>query len=273
MKFCLIPTLILSSTFLHCAQLEEHAPNLGPIRVIPVDPTPEPDHVETHLSFPEDNALKNSEPVAIQMRLEGYPIGTDSQFPREKEIFNDPEGQSLHIFIDNRPYFSANEALIDALDDNEVYFDQTVDIDIPFKLEKGMHVIRVFPVRSFNESLKGDKCFAASIFYYKTKTDNLDVNLSKPFITYNEPQGDYDFHPSVPILLDFYVTNCQLSRDGYKVRLTIDGTTKRTLSQWVPYYIYGLQKGSHTIRLELLDRQNNLVPGLFNNIERTIKIR
>lgn len=267
--------LTMSCQIAQANSKEEKSPNTGKVQVVPVSPTPDPDHVETNILYPKNKELKTSAPVKGQIRLEGFALGTDTEQPRKKEIWNDPEGQSLHVFIDNQPYFSLNEALIDALDDNENYFDQTADFSIPFKLEPGMHVIRTFPVRSYNESVKSERAFAAQIFYYQAKKDNPSVDLSKPYLTYNEPQGEYDYDKKnmQPILLDFYLTNCEISEDGYKVRLTIDNEDKRTLTAWQPYYIYGLGKGMHRIRLELLDPSSNLVPGPFNDVTRTIVIK
>jgi hypothetical protein len=266
-------TMLFTTGF--CAQLEEQTANSKGIRVVPVSPTLDPDHAETKIIYPRKNEVKTSTPVKGQIRLEGLALGVDTEQPREKEIWNDPEGQSLHIFIDNQPYFSVNEALIDALDDAQDYFDQTADFEIPFKLQPGMHVIRTFPVRSYNESVKSDRAFAASVFYTQEKKDNAQIDLSQPYITYNEPQGEYDYDKKnvQPILLDFYITNCELSKDGYKVRLTIDNDNMRTLTSWQPYYIYGLKKGMHRVRLELLNPQNNLMPGLFNDVTRTIVIK
>jgi hypothetical protein len=40
----------------------------------------------------------------------------------------------------------------------------------------------------------------------------------------------------------------------------------------VPYFIEGLQLGEHTVRLELVDPQGQLVPGPFNDSgERSFK--
>jgi hypothetical protein len=265
-------TLMVSTGF--CAYQEQPSANPKGIQVVPVDPTPDPNEVETKILYPKANELKMSSPVKGQIRTDGYALGTDTEQPRRREIWNDPEGQSLHICIDNQPHFAVNEALIDALDDVQDYFDQTADFEIPFKLQPGMHVIRAFPVRSYNESVKSDRAFAASIFYYQERKDNPQVDLSQPYLTYNEPQGEYDLgRKNQPILLDFYITNCQLSRDGYKVRLTVDNDIQRSLTVWQPYYIYGLKRGQHKIRLELLDPENNLVPGLFNDVQRTITIR
>ena len=99
--------------------------------------------------------------------------------------------------------------------------------------------------------------------------------LDKPYLTYNEPQGEFivDKRNPKPILLDFYIHNCELSKDGYKVRLTIDNANQRILNSWQPYYIYGLKKGTHKIRLELLDPENSLLPGMFNKVERTIVVK
>jgi hypothetical protein len=271
----LVTTLAMLFNTGYCASLEEHAPNFEGIQVVPVERTPDPDHVETRVLYPKYNEMKTTAPIKGQIRVDGYALGVDTEQPRKKEIWNDPEGQSLHIFIDNEPYFAVNEALIDALDDVEDYFDQTADFKIPFKLQPGMHIIRTFPVRSYNESVKSDRAFVASVFYYQEKKNSSPVDLSKPYLTYNEPQGEYEYNKKnpLPILLDFYITNCQLSRDGYKVRLTIDNETMRTLTAWQPYYIHGLQKGMHRIRLELLDPQNTLVPGIFNDVTRTIVVK
>lgn len=269
----LIAALVSMAPSGYAASISEPAANPKDLRIVPVPRTPEPDHVTLKVLFPKDQEMKNNTPIQGQLKLAGYSLGTDSDFPRKHEIFNDKDGQSLHIFIDNQPYFSVSEALINALDDVEEYFDQTADFEIPFKLQPGMHVIRAFPVRSFNESLKDDGCFAVSTFYYKQKTDNPQIDLSSPYLTYNEPQGEYSYNKGEPILLDFYLTNCQLSRDGYKVRLTIDNDMQRTLFVWQPHYIYGMKQGSHRIRLELLDPQNRPVGGLFNDVQRTIVIK
>jgi hypothetical protein len=265
-------TLLLLTATLLGAHLEEQPANYKGLQVVPVEASRDPDHVETKILFPKKNEMKKSAPVKGQIRVDGIALGVDTEQPRKKEIWNDPQGQSLHIFIDNQPYISVNEALIDALDDVQDYFDQTAEFEIPFKLQPGMHVIRAFPVRSYNESVKSERAFAVSTFYFQETKDNPKVDLTQAYITYNEPQGEYD-NGQQPILLDFYVTNCELSRDGYKVRLTIDNDNQRILTTWQPYYIYGLQKGQHRIRLELLDPQNKNVSGLFNDVTRTIVIK
>jgi hypothetical protein len=262
----------LCTLSLFSAHVDEKTPNPSDIRVVSVTPTPEADHVEVYISYPENGEIKKSMPIDLKFRTENFPLGVHSDFPRASEIYDDTsEGQALRIVVDDQPFLQANEALDDALDDYETDFDQSIEIDLKGNLTPGMHVLRIYPARSYGESLKGDKCFAASTFYYKEKKDNLDFNPKGPYLTYNEPQGV--FSGSKPILLDFYLTNCQLSNDGYKVKLTIDGKIQRTLTQWAPYYIYGLGKGSHTIKLELLDNKNKKVSGIFSQSERKISVR
>ena len=66
--------------------------------------------------------------------------------------------------------------------------------------------------------------------------------------------------------------NVTLSADGYKARYTIDGKHTIELTDWVPAFITGLKPGEHTITLELLDKDGNVVEGAFNKTERTFKV-
>ncbi len=100
----------------------------------------------------------------------------------------------------------------------------------------------------------------------------MNIDLQKPYLTYNEPQGRFPKSKSNPILLDFLLSNCDLSADGYKVRFTVDNKVIQTLTDYVPYYLYGLSSGKHTVKLELLDNKDKIVPGYFNVTEREIEI-
>ena len=70
------------------------------------------------------------------------------------------------------------------------------------------------------------------------------------------------------ILLDFYLVNCTLSPNGFKVRATIDGT-EFLLTNWQAYTIEGLKEGKHEIKLELIDKNNVLVKSPYNPVVRT----
>jgi hypothetical protein len=90
-------------------------------------------------------------------------------------------------------------------------------------------------------------------------------------ITLNEPQGTYK--GDQPILLDFLIHNFELSSDGYKIRLSIDNKVMRMITTYQPFYIYGLPKGSHTIKLELLDTKDKVVQAPFCCPSRVISVR
>jgi hypothetical protein len=243
----------------------------GEVRVVPVERSPEPDTVEIKIAYPRKDDIETDNPISIQLRLEAYSLGVLTPMPRNKEIRGSDQGQAVHFIIDGRPYISVNEAIDEMSETEEIDYDQTINMKLPYKLPEGEHVLRVFPVRSYGECLKGPDVFQAAKFFVGKKTPTLSVNLSTPYLTYNQPQGEFDMKQ--PILLDFFVSNTQLSKDGYKVRLIIDGHDKRLLTEWYPYYIYGLKKGSHRIRLELLDTRNNVLKPLFDDLERTIIVK
>ena len=68
------------------AETKEHAPNPKGIRVVPVIPTPEPNQVKTRIQFPKADGLVSSQPIKGQIKLEGYPLGTDTISPRERDL-------------------------------------------------------------------------------------------------------------------------------------------------------------------------------------------
>lgn len=262
--------LFFATTLQAGVTLKEGAPNPNDIQIVSVDPSPSANDISLRIQYPKNGSIEKKQPVHIEVRADWFPLGIQTELPRKNEIYDNDVGQSIHVFIDDHDYFEINEALFDALDDHDEFFDQIAEKDIPFSLSPGSHIIRAFPCRSFGESLKNAKNFVSSIFYMEKKTP-ISMDLKKPFLTYNEPQGSYK-DATKPILLDFYINNCTLSKDGYKIRVTIDGQNQRFLYSWTPYYIYGLPKGTHTIRLELLSPQNTIIPGSFNDVQKQFTI-
>lgn len=241
------------------------------VQTVPVTPTPEPSTIKLRVALPKDEQVV-SIPVWVQFRVDGFALGAASQFDRSSEVAVSKLGQTVHVIVDNHPYFPINEPAIDPFNEGGNFYDTSYKFEIPYRLGEGIHTIRMFPARSYGESLKGENTYVALQFYVGHKKNNPQMDLTKPYITYNEPSSLISFSSKKAVLLDFYVTNATLSSNGYKVRLSIDGQVNRLLTSWVPYYIYGLQPGRHTIRLELLDAQEKLVPGLFNDVSETITV-
>jgi len=242
------------------------------VQVVPVDQSEQSENVRIYIVYPEENQVDGSSEVWVQLRLRGYPLGNISNNERAKEIANSKLGQSIHVVVDNNPYFARTGPSLSPFDEEGNYYESMYRFKVPYSLSQGEHFLRVFPARSYGEALKERGCFAATNFYVQNKRVNSKMNLSGPYLTYNEPSGFLNIKDKEPVLLDFYLTNVFLSEDGYFVRLTIDNKIKRKLSKWSPYYIYGLRKGKHTIRLELMDSNIEKVPGFFNDTTRSFTI-
>lgn len=265
----LLAVCLLAAT----AATSSSEPNRSSLRAMPVTRTPEANTIILTIAVPKNGQVINN-PAWIQFRIDGYSLGSaSSQFDRSSELAVTDKGQTVHVVVDNDPYFPINEPALDPFNEGGFYYDMSYKFKIPHTLKEGMHTVRVFPARSFGESLKGENSFHAVQFYIGEDTGEGGVDLSQPYLTYNEPSDQMPLSEKKPILLDFYICNTELSADGYKVRLTVDGKVVRTITSWQPYYLYGLKSGKHTIRLELLDSDNALVPGPFNDVTRTITVR
>lgn len=114
------------------------------------------------------------------MRLRGYPLGTNSNFPRASEVSTAPYGQSLHVIIDEHPFFPITGPRIDPYDEEGDYYQSTYIFNVPFNLKEWTHVIRAFPARSYGESLKTNNSFAATKFYmgHRTRFSGSECTLS-----------------------------------------------------------------------------------------------
>lgn len=265
-RFLMLQAAVLTTFGSFAAQKEE-------IRVQPVSRTPEAGTIAVIVAVPKNGAVVSGNRVWIQTRVDGFPLGAGSQFDRRNEVVNSKMGQTLHVIIDNEPYFAINEPALDPFNEEGWYYDTNYKFQVPNKLADGEHVVRVFPARSYGESLKGEQTFSVTTFYVNSKPSSRKYDLSKPYLTYNEPSSEATYFTTKPILLDFYISNCELTTDGYKVRLIIDGKTIQDLTSWQPYYLYGLSSGKHTIRLELVNGSGSVVKGPFSEAERTITVR
>lgn len=243
------------------------------IQLVPVDPTPQPDCAFVRIQTPHDEKIVTAKNLWTSIRMRGYPLGYMSDFLRKNELPNSKLGQSIHIIVDDKPYFAYSGPSADPFIEQGDYFQEIYRIAVRFPLEDGMHTLRVFPARSYGEGLKTLECFDAITFYINEKKIDWAKSLRRPFLTYNEPSHHLTYVEGRPVLVDFYASNCELSKDGYKVRMTIDETHQRLLPELRPYFIYGLGKGNHTIRLELVDAKSEPVPGGYNDITRSFSVR
>ena len=241
------------------------------IRVLPVSATPESNTTLIAIAFPKVGAVIKGDPTWIQLRVDGFALEADSQFDRADEIAGTKMGQTIHVVIDDLPYFPINGPAINPFNEEGYFYFTSYKFEVPFSLKEGVHTLCVFPARSFGESLKSKNNFQSTYFYVGSKKGAPVINLSKPYLIYNEPSDNFYLTTSQPILLDFYINNCELSSDGYKVILTIDKKFTQTLTSWQPYYIYGLTRGKHTIRLQLVNAKEKASSSCCD-VERTIQV-
>jgi hypothetical protein len=172
-------------------------------------------------------------------------------------------GNHIHVILDNGAY--------------EAYYDLKTPLTLS-NLTPGQHVIRVFASRPWHESYKNKQAFAMVEFTVNNNqpvaAQRLKVNAGKPLLTYSRPKGEYQGAAADPILIDYWLSNTRLKGQGGKhiVRLTIDETSY-FLDQWEPLWIGGWTAGKHTVQLELLNDEGQVVEnGGYNSVTREITV-
>lgn len=249
----------------------------------------EQDEAKPTLTFvePKDGGSVNSSTVKVKLTLGGDLKGY--------KPMKDPStgmGNHIHVILDNQPY--------------EAFY----NLDGEFELRNvsdGEHTLRVFPSRPWHESYKTDGAFQMVKFTVagggadnsKPTTTNANqtmananssaptegkdmqsstagnVDKTKPLLTYSRPKGEYKGADAENIMVDFWLSNAKLSGDGgeYKVKLSVDGKEIKTIEKWEPVWFSGWSNGKHAVKLELVDKDGNVVDnGGYNSTTREITV-
>ncbi len=173
-------------------------------------------------------------------------------------------GKHIHLIVDNEPYIAIYDTK-KALNINEL-----VKEKLGHELSPGTHVLRAFPGRPHHESVKEGEPFAMLLFHYKEKSENFAFDPKAPLLTYSRPKDCVK--AGEPALLDFYVTNAQLSNSGVRVEYDVDGRAAGKIFEWNPHYITNLPEGTRQISLKLVDASGELVPGMYNSTTRSVEV-
>jgi hypothetical protein len=222
----------------------------GGIKISKLEGSPEFPDAKLSLTSPKMGAEVPKDAV-LEFEVEGYELG--AQTVPDPFLANSAKGQHIHVIVDNAPYTA--------------HYDPNAEVD----LEPGSHVILAFLSRSYHESVKHD--FVVTRVHHEKKTKAIEeADLGGPHLFYSRPKGTYTGDATERVLLDFYLVNTSIAEDGNKVEATINGETF-TLTEWVPYVVEGLKMGENTFALRLVDAEGNLVPGPFNEVERTITLK
>jgi len=193
-----------------------------------------------------ENASLNVKDIEIgdkeskfSFNIENYDLGVQTSKNFDYQLANSAKGQHIHFIVNNGPY-SAH------------YTDS-----FSKGFEKESNVILAFLSRSYHESVKNKNA------YILTQVGESDIDLENEFLFYSRPKGTYKGADTENLLLDFYLVNTEISKNGNKVRATIQDT-EFIIDEWAPYYIEGLPKGEINIKLELIDSSGNLIKTPFN---------
>jgi len=108
-----------------------------------------------------------------------------------------------------------------------------------------------------------------------TASQGGNVDRAKPLLTYSRPKGEYKGADADPVMIDFWLMNAKLQGDGgeYRVRYSVDGGEAKFLDKWEPIWLSGWISGKHSVKLELVDKDGNVVDnGGYNYTTREITI-
>jgi hypothetical protein len=247
---------LLSPLLISCSKHEEQTAIDTTAQVVAIIPAPQrtyPDAALTIVSPKEGETLKNAgDSVKIVMRVSGTDLGTHTDGDSTLGIAYSKQGQHVHVIVDAKPYMA------------DYKNGEPFNIGV---LSPGMHTIRAFPSFSWHESMKSPHAFAARTFYVgNAKVDSSQMNnLNAPLLTYSRPKGTYASGEDSKVLLDFFVSNATLDSNKYKVKVWVDTTAMPDIVKWQPYYITGLAKGEHTVKLQLIAPDGSVVPGTYNS--------
>jgi hypothetical protein len=88
-----------------------------------------------------------------------------------------------------------------------------------------------------------------------------EVDPAKPLLTYSRPKGEYKGEDTDLIMIDFWLLNGKLQGDGgtLRVRYSIDGGDPKFIDKWEPIWLSGWIAGKHQIKLELVDKDGNVI--------------
>ena len=195
--------------------------------------------------------------IKINYETSNYTLGQQTNMNNIKSCANSAQGQHIHCIVDNQPY-------------NALYKDEA----IVNTLKDGQHIVLSFISRSYHESIKNKNAYTiTSAITGKSRytARYAAPDLSSPMLFYSRPKGEYKGDETKAILLDFYLVNCDLSKDGFNVKVEINGT-EFILDKWSGYFMEGLPQGENKIKLTLIDKKGKQVDSPYSMSERTFKL-
>lgn len=204
----------------------------------------------------------DSAKVAFDFVVKNFELKMQTTDNGTKNCNNSAQGQHIHFILDNKPYKALYEPK------NEVVLANNTE-----------HYLMAFLSRSYHESVKSPG--AAIVYHFsidaKGGLKKLD-DPKTPMVFYSRPKGDYIGTDTSNLLLDYYVWNCNLATDGYKVSAEITNTDHPTqtlttkLDKWEPVFINNLMTGKSKVTLTLTDKDGKAVEGPMTTVSRDFQL-
>lgn len=235
--------------------VQDHADTVieGTLKVYPLQDSPSFNDAILTLNTPGEKELLKNEKVHFSYDIKNYQLSQPTRGGTcASDCANSGQGQHIHLILNNEPYLAKYTP----------EFEET--------LTPGHYIALSFLSRSYHESIKHYEAYDLRQFTIG-KVKEKEVDLTQPMLFYSRPKGEYKGKDIKKILLDFYVVNATLGTNDYSVRATIDGTVF-ILKSWKGYIVEGLSIGEHSIKIELLDKEGNLVKSPYASTQRTIKL-
>jgi hypothetical protein len=223
------------------------------ISISPITDSPDFPDAILEMNQPANGAKLKPGKTRFSYNVKNYQLTSQTEDANDKHLANSHEGQHIHLILNNEPYTAHYEPNFES------------------ELKEGHHVALSFLSRSYHESLKHPSAYILRQFRVGN-AEAQPIDLNAPHMFYSRPKGEYEGEDTKRVMLDFYLVNTELSSNGNKVRATINGQ-EFLIDKWQPYAVEGLPMGENTFKLELLDGNNNVIPGPYNTVTRTITLK
>ncbi len=205
----------------------------------------------------------DSAKVSFSFDVKNYELKMQTSDNANKLCNNSAQGQHIHFIMDNAPY--------------KALYEPANTITLPNGTE---HYLMAFLSRSYHESIKSKG--AALVYHFKIDEKGKLVKLDEPktpMLFYSRPKGDYIGTDTANLLLDYYVWNCDLAADGYKVKASLQPaggvpvpSVSFTFDKWEPKFINNLSTGKSKLELVLTDKDGKQVEGPSTSVTREFNL-
>jgi hypothetical protein len=174
----------------------------------------------------------------------------------------------VHLILDNKPY----KAIYDTKAGVKL-----LELTGGEPLTEGQHVLVAFPSRASHESVKTKDALVVTQFFVGKKGE-AKTDLKKPMLIYSRPKGDYKGEMANHVLIDFQVAGVTLAEGKEHVNVSVTGPgiggelTAKVDKFGTPLYLDHLRNGDYKLKVELVDAEQKLIAGPWNQTSRSIHV-